>query len=78
MQKVFCVNQPKKHNASIDPPKIASNDMHKTEMCQKSPPQKCVKHQPQNTNATTTTPHPPDKKQTNKTKSLQKSPPQNK
>ena len=43
MQKVFCVNQPKKHNASIDPPKIASNDMHKTEMRQKSPPKNASK-----------------------------------
>ena len=32
--------QPRKHSASIDPPKIASNDMHKTEMRQKSPPKK--------------------------------------
>ena len=48
--------QPKKHSASIDPPKIASNDMHKTEMRQKSPPKKvrqmpctklkCVKNHP--------------------------------
>ena len=52
MQKVFCVNQPKKHNASIDPPKnhppkSASNAMHKTEMRQKSPPKNASKITPQ-------------------------------
>ena len=39
--------QPKKHSASIDPPKIASNDMHKTEMRQKSPPKNASKITPQ-------------------------------
>ena len=52
MQKVFCANQPKKHNASIDPPKnhppkSASNAMHKTEMRQKSPPENASKIIPQ-------------------------------
>jgi hypothetical protein len=56
-KSILCQSTPKNHNASIDTPKIASNDKHKTEMRQKSPPKKvrqmtctklkCVKNHPQ-------------------------------
>ena len=55
-KSILCQSTPRNHNASIDPPKIASNDMHKTEIRQKSPPKKvrqmtctklkCVKNHP--------------------------------
>ena len=54
-KSILCQSTPKIHNASIDTPKIASNDMHKTEMRQKSPPKSasidmekmiCVKNHP--------------------------------
>ena len=75
MQKV-CVNQPKKHIASIDPPKSASNAMHKTEMRQKSPPKNASKILPQ-INASKITPQKSASNAMHKTEMPQKSPPKN-
>ena len=46
MQKVFCVNQPKKHNASIDPQKVRQMPCTKLKCVKNHPPKMRQKSSP--------------------------------